>query len=172
MVRNAADPPGSAAGLHGFFAADRAGVAVLVIRKRLGARPAAERRSVMPLKPVPTTPFDERRQSWRWDLDATGVEFQIRGTAAGPDAKWLDLARSCATELDAITAAAMNHLRRTVADVPQETPEVRGVDVGLADRAEIEWFATLQDDYDLWSVSFRVNPPGTFVPIAQSRRQW
>jgi hypothetical protein len=126
----------------------------------------------MPLKPVPTTPFDERRRSWRWDDDATTVEFQVRGTAAGPDPVWLDLARQCAKELDTISGAAMQYLRHAVAEVPYETPEVRWVDVGLEDRSEIEWFATLRDDYDLWSVRFRVNSLNTFEPIAHSRRAW
>jgi hypothetical protein len=100
------------------------------------------------------------------------VEFQVRGTPTGPDPRWLELARHCANELDAITAAAMKYVRENVAEVPQNPPDVRWVDVGIGDRAEIEWFATLEDDYDLWSVRFRVVPPDTFAPIAHSRRPW
>ena len=66
----------------------------------------------------------------------------------------------------------MKHVRDNVTEVPHNTPEVRWVVVGIGDRAEIEWFATLQDDYDLWSVRFRVVPPDTFEPVAHSRRQW
>jgi hypothetical protein len=126
----------------------------------------------MPLKPIPTTPFNAERQSWRWDDDATGVEFQVRGTPAGPDPQWLELARRCANKVDAISAAAMKYLRETPADVPNKTPEVRWLDIGLDDRPEIEWFATLRDDYDLWSVRFRVVLPDSFAPVAFSRRAW
>ncbi len=126
----------------------------------------------MPLQPVLTTPFNAERQSWRWDDDATRVECHVRGTATGPDSKWLELSRQFAGELDAISAAAMQYLRDGVADVPLETLEVRWVDVGLDDLAEIEWFATLHDDYDLWSVKFRFVPPNSFAPFAHSRRQW
>ena len=40
--KHAADPRGSAAGLHGFSATDRPGGTVLVIPTRLSARPAVE----------------------------------------------------------------------------------------------------------------------------------
>src|SRR5690242_8226349 len=99
----------------------------------------------MPLKPVPTTPYDDIRKSWRWDDDATGVEFQVRGTHTGPEPQWLDLARLCAGKLDEITAAAMKYLRDTAPAVPQQPPDLRWLDIGLDDQAEIEWFATLED---------------------------
>ena len=126
----------------------------------------------MPLKAVLTTPYDDIRKSWRWDDDATGVEFQVRGTQAGPKPHWLDLARRCASKLDEITATAMKYLRETASSVPEKAPEVRWLDIGLDDRAEIEWFATLEDDYDLWSVRFRIVPPDGFAAISHSRRPW